>query len=230
MTITERRPKGEAPAAFVVQPPQVNLLPPEVRDARRLNGVKRVLALVVVGVLVLCAVGYLLAVLRESAMDDALVDEQNVTTQLQSDAAEFQELPRVRSELDRNRTARAYGMSPDVDWNSYLVAIATVLPTEAKIEQITENMSGPVEGAVAQADPLQPTSVGRFELVARMPVLPDTADWMDRLDALPGLDDVRVATSEMAQEDGGAQFYRVTISAQVTEAAFTGQYTDNEEG
>jgi hypothetical protein len=226
MTITDRRPREASPAAASPPAaPRVNLLPPEVREARQLSGTKRRLALVLVAVLVLCAAGYVLSVLRENAADEALLDEQNVTVQLQSDAAQFSEVPRVQAQLDRNRSAREYGMSPDVAWSPYVVAIATVLPAEAKIEQITANVGSPLASATAQVDPLQPLSAGRLELVARMPVLPNTADWMDSLDSLTGLDDVRVSSTEVAQGEDGPPFYRVTVSAQLSAQALTGQYS-----
>jgi Tfp pilus assembly protein PilN len=238
MTTTEPRSRGAATgtpqsAGLLTAQPQVNLLPPEVRTARGLKSTKRLLGIVLVGVVLLCGAGYVLASTVEQSAQDRLAEADSTTADPQAEAQQYAELPRVRDEIDRVTTLRAYGMGPDIEWTPYIGAVAVLLPPDARIEAFTMTLGNPVEAPTEASDPLQPAdSVGRFELVARTTVLPDAAAWMDSLGQVPGFSDARVSSAQTAEADGST-FYRVTVSVQVMPAAYSGRFdlgTEQEEG
>lgn len=237
MTTTEARPRGGAKAPKsskqaagpVLAPPQVNLLPPEVRSARGLRSAKRLLGLALVGVVLLCGAGYVGATFVEQSAQDELTSAEDDAAQLQVEAQQYAEVPRVLGEIDRVSAAREYGMSPDVEWTPYVVAVAAVLPADARIESFTMTLGNPVDAASQATDPLQAgDSVGRLEVTGRTTTLPDTAAWMDGLGAIPGFTDPRVSSAQAAATDG-TSFYRVTVSVQVTPDAFSGRFAATQE-
>lgn len=236
MTTTEARPRGGAKppkssrlVGPVIAPPQVNLLPPEVRSARGLRSAKRLLGLALVGVVLLCGAGYVGATFVEQSAQDELTSAESDAAALQVEAQQYAEVPQVLGEIDRVTAAREYGMSPDIEWTPYVVAVASVLPADARIEAFTMTLGNPVEAASAATDPLQAAdSVGRLELTGRTTTLPDAAAWMDSLGAIPGFTDPRVSSAQTAAADGTA-FYRVTVSVQVTPDAFSGRFAATQE-
>jgi len=237
MTTTEPRTRGASTATpqsgLLMAHPQVNLLPPEVRTARGLKSTKRLLGISLVGVVLLCGGGFVLASTVEQSAQDRLAEADATTAALQAEAQQYAELPRIREQIDRVTTLRAYGMGPDVEWTPYISAVAVLLPPDARIEAFTMTLGNPVEAPSEATDPLQPgDSVGRLELVGRTTVLPDAAAWMDALAQVPGFSDARVSSAQTAEADGST-FYRVTVSVQVMPSAFSGRFdlgAEQEEG
>lgn len=225
-----KRDKRQAPAP--VHLPQVNLLPPEVRAARGLSQTKRLLALLLVLVLVLLAAGYALALVARSDADAELVQAQDDTARLQAEAAKYAEVPVVLNALDDIDAARTVGMSTDVEWRPYLDAIASVLPDGATIQTLTVTMSSPMQGATVIADPLAGVSIGQLAFTTSVPTVPDTAAWIDALNAIPGFADAWVSSAATAEDDDGGARYSVESRVNVSISALSARYmpTDGEEG
>lgn len=226
MTATAERPatrpakktKGGAPAPFAGGLPQVNLLPPEVRAARSLSVVKRWLGLSLVVVLVLVALGYGGAVLARSAADAELSAAEDTQIALRAEEATYAEVPRVLGAITQTTDARDVGMAPEVSWKQYLDAISAVLPVGMSIDDFALNGPSPVALPVVGTDPLQGESIGSVSLQLRSTNPPVTADLIDALDALPGLDSTWVSSIATAEEEGTV-YYAVTLTAQLNDAA-----------
>ncbi|HEY3547413.1 MAG TPA: hypothetical protein VGK17_15175 [Propionicimonas sp.] len=208
--------------------PQVNLLPPEVRAARGLKVVKRVLALALVGVLILIGGVYALSLLQRTAAENELADAQRETKQLQAQEDKYAEVPAVRTALDTTKHAREFAMSTEVQWSGYLAAITAVLPPDASVETFTLAGATPMALPELAASPLQAPSVGTLSFTGRTATVPDTAAWIDALNSVPGFSDAWVSSAVVEGEDGNT-YYTVLSTVQVTDQAYDHRFAVTEE-
>lgn len=222
MTAVEARPerKTVSVAAF----PQVNLLPPEVRSARTLRSLKRYLAYGLIVVAIGCGGVVALASMNQGTAEDALAAEQQRTGDLQVQIAGYAEVPAVESALERAHSAQELGMTTDVLWSERIGAIAAVLPNDMKIESFDVAMPSVLDASVASDNPLRPDPTGTIALVLRSTTLPDTAQLMDALDAIPGYESAWVGTVEAAAEET-TTFYRVELSLLVSSDAYSDRFS-----
>ncbi|HEY0188563.1 MAG TPA: fimbrial assembly protein [Cellulomonas sp.] len=224
---SRRSPGAGAPEPVVSPLPQVNLLPPEVLAAKGARVVRRWLAVGLVLVLGLCGAGYAGSLLVESGAQDDLESAQAETAAIQAETLTYAEVPQVRAELDRAEEAEQLGMGVEVQWGSYLGAVSVLLPDGISLEGFTVTESSPMEAATLSTDVLQDPAVGSIQLVGRSSTLPDTASWIEAMDAIPGLAGTRVATMVISSDDdAGTTFYRVTLTTQVTTEAYSLRFAE----
>lgn len=230
MTAVVDKPRGEkVPRPAETLWPQVNLLPPEVTAARGLRTVKRWLLLALVGVLVICGTAYGFALTVKSTAETELLTAQNDTVALQAEVVQYAEVPRVQNLLSDGQLARAQALGDEVLWSSYLGAIAVTLPGDVRLESFSATGRTPMADLAVSSDVLVDSGVGRVVMIARTPVIPDAAAWVDALNALPGLADTKVNTATIAENDGTV-FYRTTVTVEVTADALAQRFGDGAEG
>lgn len=226
MTAIADPPRGKKGAQSLLGGlPQVNLLPPEVRAARGLRNLKRWLGLAMLAVLVVCIAVFALAKVSEAAADDGLTTAKADAQRLQTEQQKYAEVPRVLSALQAATTAQAVGMSTDVAWTSYYSAITAVLPADVSVDSLGVTLStAATGGATATVNPLQGASVGQIQFTGRSATLPNTAAWIDALDAIPGFADAWASSATITQSPNKTTYYNVTLTVQVTSAAYTHRF------
>lgn len=220
-TLKRSEPRGTSASRL----PQVNLLPPEVRAARSLSTVKRWLGLVLVLVLVLVALGYVAAVVDRSQAEDELTAADDERVALLAEQAKYAEVPRVLTAISQTEAALTSGLATEIGWKAYVDAITAVLPAGMSVDEFALNGPSPMTAAVASADPLQGQSIGDVSLQLRSTTAPSTADLLDALDALPGLESPWVSSVAVAEDDGSV-YYAVSVSVQVNEFALAGRFAE----
>ncbi len=175
--------------------PRVDLLPPEIRVRRRLASLQRTLgaALLALGVLLLAV--YVLS-LRESA--SAAVDLGAVTTrtaELQAEQAQYTGVPQAQTQVDAARGALRQAMATDVRWYQYLTDLALSHPDGVWLTNLSATLA-PTAPAGAASSALGTPGVGVITFSGTSDVHPQVADWLEALDATPGLADASISTSE----------------------------------
>jgi len=225
MTTLLERPKGRASAGTALSGtlPQVNLLPPEVRAARGLRATKRWLAISLIVTVIACIGVFGLALVSSAQADAELAEAQAETTRLQEAQAQYAEVPVVLAALASATDARTIGMSTDVQWKSYVDAIAAVLPANVSFDSMTLTAATPMIPAPAPIDPLQLPSVGQIQFEARTSVVPDTSAWIDSLNSVPGLRDAWVSSATVTEDESGI-YYTVSATVQVSDAAYSHRF------
>lgn len=209
--------------------PQVNLLPPEVRAARGLTVTKRILGLALVGVLILCGVGYAVSLAVSASAAASLAQVQDEAALLKAEQAKYAEVPVVLANLKRTTDARTLGMSTDIQWKGYLDAISAVLPANVSIQTLTMAQQTPSAAAAPPADPLHQQGVAAIAFTGRVTALPDGAAWIDALNSVPTFYGATF-TSETADEVDGVAGYTVTSSVLVKSSAFSQRFAAKTEG
>ena len=203
--------------------PQVNLLPPEVRAARGLRVLKRWLAIGLVLIVMVCAGGYWFATMTVSDAETELVQAQADTARIRVDQAKYAEVPAVLAAVDTATSARALGMSTEVEWKGYLDAIAAVLPNDVSFETFSVVGATPMTAAALPTNPLQGPSVGQITLTSRTGTLPDTAAWLDALNSIPGFANAWSSAAIITANDK-ATYYTVESTVQFTDAAYAHRF------
>jgi len=204
--------------------PQVNLLPPEIREARKLGTVKR-WVLVSAGVTPL-AVGTLAGVAQVvvTHAESQLAEADAETAALLAESQPFTQVVTVRDQLRTAETARDHALSTEILWGDYLGAVTGALPPGVRITSLDYKGRTPITaGEAATADPLVRSGVGIVAFTALAADLPDTAAWADALDAVPGLGSVRMNLVEL-QHRGSALEYSITGAIQVDDGALAHRF------
>lgn len=218
-------PRPEVGKAAPAQLFQVNLLPPEVRDARSLAVAKRWLGIGLIATVALNGLGFAGAHMITSAAESELVDAQSETALLKAEEAKYAEVPRVLNALSQTDLARQIGMSTEISWKPYLDAITSVLPTGVSITTFT--LTGPSLSASnsVQTDALTSPGIGSITFDGRTKTIPDTAAWLDALSSVPGFADPWVSSVTIAEEEG-VVFYSVSTTVQLSDSTFAQRFIE----
>lgn len=188
--------------------PRVNLLPPEIHEARRLRRTQGLLAGGVVVVLLGAGGVYLLSQQRADAAAQDLAVAQARTVALQAEQAQYAEVPRVLGEVERAELARQTAMSTDVLWYRYLNDLALTYPAQVWLENLTATVDAPgtVGGAAVAsgpgANPLATPGVGTITFTGKALEHSDVASWLDVLGGTTGYADAYFSNSQKGESDG----------------------------
>lgn len=224
MTVTNN---ASAAPALAFSPtglwPQVDLMPPEVRSGRKLKQTKRLLALVLAGVLVISLLGYAGALFSASAASADLTNVQQETARLTAEQAKYADVPRVLGDISQVETARRLGTSTEILWTPYVNAIRAVTPAGVSIDTLTVTAADPLHQTPAATNVLAAPSIGSIQFVAKSLTVINTSDWLDALDSVPGFGDAWFS-SETVTETAGVTYYQVTATVQLREAALANRF------
>ncbi|WHP17781.1 hypothetical protein [Cellulomonas sp. ES6] len=232
MTATVERQGSDTVVAPSLTPmvPRVNLLPPEVREARELSRVRRWLAIGILGVLGVCGLAWGASLVVAADAQDELVMAQAETGRIAADTQQYADLQRTQTELARATDLRRIAMTTDVEWSQYLWSLAVTAPEGVTFESIglqADSVVGTQEQLVTPESTTE--GFGSVTVVARSSTLPDTSAWVEQLLTVPGVVDAWVGSATYSGEDGTI-FYRVQLTATLTEDAMSGRFSPEKEG
>jgi hypothetical protein len=200
----------------------VDLTPPEVLHARRARGLKRLIALGLVLVAIVCAGVALRALHDKSAAQDAYDATQSRTTELQADAGAYDEVTMLSTVASGIGAQVAVLMKDDVDLVQLMSQIRGGLPPNVQVTNETVLLA-PAESAAAPpaSAPVAtgPVIIGSLSLAGTGDAIKDLAPFVATLNHLPGVVDV-VPTSTV-QTDTGMAF---TLSMNITDELYSHLY------
>ncbi len=199
--------------------PQVNLLPPEVRVARTVSRVKQWMGVSIVIALLAVAAAYFLAADDLSTAQRERETSQRGTDQLLAEKQNYREVPVVLAALEDAQSARFLGFSAEVLWADYLGAIEAVLSPGMSIDTASV-------AVVTTADveiPFEERAWYTLTFAGRSTTVADIPDWIDGLDALPGLSGARMDVASITGDDA-VSYYEVTTSVRVTSGAMASRF------
>jgi len=197
---------------------QINLLPPEITTGRQVAVVKRrmvwiILAAILVALLAFAA-AFFVRVGAEQREQDALTEADNLIALKR----QYSPVVQVIKQITLIQKSREFVLANEVDWASYVYAIAAVLPEGVTIDSISVAAIGPGEERVPGVDELTTDAIGVISFSATSPTLPDASAWIDTLESIPGLADANLQSAELQDEDGNVT-YQISATVQVTDAA-----------
>ncbi|MGV8967941.1 MAG: PilN domain-containing protein [Cellulomonas sp.] len=203
--------------------PQVDLLPPEVRAGRKLRHTKRILLLVVAGILLASLLGYVAtlfaAASAQSDLDDVILD----TARLQSQQSKYAEVPQVLGDITSIEGARTAGTSTEILWKPYFDALRAVTPAGVSIDDLSVTTATPLMAAAPAISPLAGASIGQIVFTAKSLTVPDTSAWLDALDAVPGLGDPWFSSSTLTETEG-VVYWSISATVEVNDLALANRF------
>lgn len=209
--------------------PRVNLLPPEIFEARRFRRTQGILGACVVATLMAVGGVYYLSQQRADAAGEELSTAQARTAVLQAEQAEYAEVPQVLAQVESAQLARETAMSTDVLWYRYLNDLALSYPAEVWLGNVTATVAGPAgtTGAaavpVAGADPLATPGIGTVTFTGTALDHPAVATWLDVLGGTPGFADPTFSSSQKTEIDG-TDVVEFTSQVVITAEALSERY------
>jgi hypothetical protein len=213
--------KRNANAIVVGDEPRVDLLPPEVRAARRSKGTRSalgygVLATVVVSVLAVGG-GFALNVAAQAR----LLVTQAQTTSILGQQQKFMDARTVQNEVATAKAAQQVGASTEIDWSTYLANIQAILPPTVTVKTVNVDSSSTMALYAQSSDPTQKPRVATVSFTAETPTLPDVTAWLRSLEQLPGFTDGVASTFAL---DQSTNVYTASVTMHVDQRAFAKRF------
>jgi hypothetical protein len=201
--------------------PKVNLLPPEILQARRLVALKRLLAGAVAAIVLVCIGATVWAQLRASAAQDELDAVQARGATLRGEQARYAAVPKLLNLIQAADGARERAMSQDVLWYGFMSDLAVTTPEGITLSGLQVSLDKPT----VNTDPLVPTGLGTVTFTGTAKHVPDVAAWLDAVAHIHGVDGSTLQT--VTREDtkhGDSSPLNFTTSVTVTSNALTHRY------
>ena len=215
MTVADQTPPAVAASAPPVgwaPVPRVNLLPPEILEARGFARMQRALAAAVVGVILLAGAGTWWAGSGVSAAQASLDVAQTEGAQLQTEKAKYVAVPQVTAQVDAAELARQQAMAEDILWYSYLNQIAMATTKDVWLTSLTASVAGPQAGS----DPLAPAGLGTLKIDGQATGYDDVAAWMEALDRIAGIKGSELNSATRATTSGDSTSGPITFAGTST--------------
>lgn len=219
--VTPTRRPGSVP---VDTWPQVNLLPGEVTQGRRLKSVKRLLGLALLVVVLIATLAYAGALWMANAAASELQTEKDQTARLQEEKTQYSEVPVVLGQIGEAETARQAGMSSEILWPSYIEALRAKTPTGVSYDSMVVTVGTAAQPYSGSTNPLgDPTAIGQISFSARSATLPDTAAWIEAIESVQGFSDPWFSTATVTEQDG-TSYYQMEATVDLLPSALSGRY------
>lgn len=206
MTSTEQTDTPAAPVRVEWAPvPRVNLLPPEILEARRFSRVQHRLGAALVGVVILAGMGTWWAQTWVNAAAADLQQTRDETAPLLAEQAKYNAVPAVIAQVEAAENTREQAMATDVLWYRYMNDVALATTPDVWLTAITATMdasSTTGQAATGAAgDPLAPPGIGTLAISGGATDYNDVAAWLVALDKITG---VKGSVLTSAAKDAGA--------------------------
>jgi Tfp pilus assembly protein PilN len=206
--------------------PRVNLLPPEIEEARRFRKVQGGPG---GGVLAAAAVVGLLTVLAASGVHDAqgnLDAAKGRESTLQGQVAEYADVPVVQAQKDAAEAQLQLAMGKEVRWSYFLNDLSLTIPSKVWLTSVTvtQNVDAVAGTAVPGAAEYLTPGIASATFVGNAYAHPDVAAWLDGLAKQKGLNQPYF-TSSNKQQIGGQDAVSFASQATVTEDLLSNRWT-----
>ncbi len=138
--------------------PRVNLLPPEVHQARKLRRLQVGLGAGLAALVVVLGAAYLVEDQSSHQAADDVASVQAQSTSLNAQKAQYADVPQTLSAIDAAETARQTAMTNDIAWYRYLNDLSYVTPANTWLTQLNVTMAGAAGATPAGAAPVTATA------------------------------------------------------------------------
>lgn len=220
-----------SPTTSVATLPRVNLLPPEIAEARRMRQVKLGLGLAVLGSV--AVVGVLYTNAAASAADarhqrDQAIEQQ---TLLQSKVNSLHDVTDTYNRVTAAKSTLDLAMGQEVRWSTYLGDLSLSIPDNVWLTGIVMAQTAPVAATTASTVNLLPAGVVPIGTVTFSGVAlshDDVASWLESLAKQKGFANPYF-TSATENLIGGQKVDDYTSTVQITTAALSNRYASGKD-
>lgn len=199
---------------------RVDLLPPEVRFARKAKVIHRRLNFLVFLIVILMVGG--IALVRAQAIQahaNLSIEEAN-TASLLLQQQKYGEVQKVQNEIGSIQAAQQVGTSTEINWEQYLTSVQATLPPNVTLDTVNIDSATPFAPYTQATAPLQGSRIATLSFTAKSSTLPEVPAWLNALTTLPGYADA--SPGSVTRNDSGT--YSVNITMHINQAAFTHRF------
>jgi len=246
--LSEGQDGALAPSAVVstFRTARVNLLPPEIEEARRLRRTQAALAGGLLGVVAILGAGYAYEVHGRHGAERELAEAKAQATVLQREQDKYADVPRTVAAIDAAETARQTAMANDVEWSRTLTDFSLTMPEDVWFSNLTLNVGsatgsagGPAgagaaagatsgaaattSGAAAETPGAAAAGVGTVTVEGQARRHRDVATWLDTLGQRPGMTSPYF-TSSQNEKVGTKTVVKFSSTATLTADALSHRY------
>ena len=202
---------------------RINLLPPEYLERQRAR--RRTIAVVVVGLIVLLALGaiYLLQAMRLGELEEDITAQEARNAQLSAQIAELQNVAQLQLEVEAARNLLASLVADRVRWSSILRDVSLVIPGETWLTGMSGN-ADPTEGVVVGGTPTTEGGglIGQITFNGFAFDHRDVALWLSRLEDVRGFVNPWLSSSQKTTI-GATEVVQFTNSVDLSQRALATQ-------
>ena len=178
--------------------PRVNLLPPEIEEARRFRRLQAGLAATTVAALAVVGGLYLHANGTVAAAEEELAVAQQQQTELNAEAAQYAEVPRTYAQVAAAEAQLQIALAPEIVWANYLADLSVTIPENVWLTSMSVTSGS---AAVPATNPLGTPGIGTVTFEGRAMKHNDVATWLERLAGQKGYADSSFSKSDVQELD-----------------------------
>lgn len=202
---------------------QVNLLPQEIEESRRLRQ-KTVLLFVVgiLGVVGLIAL-FFFRNIELNRQRERLATAQAEAKVLQAKVDLLEEFARLEETVKQKQATLAVAMANDVAWSRLLVELSMIIPGDSWLTAFSGSSAAAAAPTGPPAAAAQTATLGSINFTAITFDFPGVAKWITRLQELNSLTTIWVPSAAKG-EIGEREVVNYTSTASLTDKAGSGRY------
>ncbi|MGH1549447.1 hypothetical protein ACRAWB_09850 [Leifsonia poae] len=213
-------PKPTAVDIRIGSEPRVDLLPTEIRTARKHEQIVRRMIVGLIAAVAVVAVAVVGANALAFSAGFSLGLEQSRGTRILQAQGKFNSLRATQSELALVKAAQAVGGATEIDWNARGTELIGALPPGTSITNVTIDSATPVTLYQQSTVPGATPRVGSATVTIAAPSLPAVSQWLSTIGTLP--DVVETDAGAVTLQSGGS--YQAIATIRYGVSAWDGKY------
>jgi len=199
--------------------PRANLLPPEILNEAKSIRLRRRLALLVVGAIVIVFAAYAYFAYQSGVSALALVQEQAQTAAITAEQNQYAEATTVTGQVQAAQAAQVVGAATEVDIEAFIGQIRDTLPDNSSITNLGIKMASPTAGFLTPVGG-KATAV-EVSFTVTVDSLTSISTWLSELADLTGYSDA--AVGNVTDSEGN---YAVTLTLQVDTQVLANRFVE----
>jgi Tfp pilus assembly protein PilN len=204
--------------------PRVNLLPPEIEQARQFRRVQFGLGAAVLASVVVAGALFVAANAEVGKAQDDLDANKAKATQLQSNVDEYAEVPLVFGKVEAARTQLGQAMGQEVRWSYFLNDLSLKIPRHVWLDSMTVTSNTAV--AAPTVDQYAAVGVASIAFEGHGYAHNDVAAWLNSLARQKGFTQPYFTDSTVDPLGTNDHAVKFSSTVTVTDDALSNRYTE----
>lgn len=183
--------------------PRIDLLPPEIRAARKTAAVRRAMTMLLVGLVAVVVVATAGVGVLAGIAKSQLEAEQAITAELFAQQQEYIEVRQNAQQVATIEAAIRVGDSTLVDWESLSNDVTAAFPENTVVRALVMEAATPLRGAVQASTPLAQPRIATMLFTVYTPTLVESEVWVRSLEPIDGIVDVEAQSVRWTEIPAG---------------------------
>ena len=192
--------------------PRVDLLPPEIRAARKTTAIRRVMTMILVGLVLVVAVATAGTSVLAGIAKSELEAEQAETANLFAQQQQYIEVRQNAQQIATIDAAFRVGNSTLVDWESVSNDLTAAFPAQTAVVALVLESATPLKGALQSSAPLAQDRIATLLYTVYTPTLVESEVWVRSIAPVEGVVDIEAQSVQRVDSPYVGYFTMINIS------------------